>query len=120
MSSCRPVVVRKNSFTSSLHTCTLALRSPSCGHLPQRALCALTQQPVCSRPALAKEKAPPLREKKKQRVGKASQLGARGRPVASKWEGQPHALDRGGSGWGLAPPLTSSVKPGQLCTKAQL
>lgn len=67
MSSCWPALVRKNSFTSSPHTCTLALHNPSCGHLPQRTLCAPTQQPVCSRPALAKEKAPPLREKKKQR-----------------------------------------------------
>lgn len=67
LSSCWPGVVRKNSFTISPHTCTLALHNPSCGHLPQRTLCAPTQQPVCSRPPLAKEKAPPLREKKKQR-----------------------------------------------------
>lgn len=61
MSSCWPVVIRKSPFTSSLHTRTLPLHTPPPVDTSHREpFVSPTQQQVCSRPALAKEKAPPL------------------------------------------------------------
>lgn len=80
-----PAVVRKNSFTGSLHTRTLAPHNPLPWTPP-------TESPLC-RPHNSQsvsgqpwpKRKPLLSGKiKKQRVGMASQPGARARPVASE------------------------------------
>lgn len=90
MSSCWPVVIRKSPFTSSLHTRTLPLHTPPPVDTSHREpFVSPTQQQVCSRPALAKEKAPPL-GKNERLIRITGQLGARAEPAHSQV---------GGAGW---------------------
>lgn len=101
VSSCWPVVIRKSPFTSSLHT--LPLHTPPPADTSHREpFVSPTQQQVCSRLALVKEKAPPL-GKKELLIGITGQLGARAEPASSQVGGAvgvgwPSAVDGEGQG----------------------
>lgn len=82
VSSCWPVVIRKSPFTSSLHT--LPLHTPPPVDTSHREpFVSRTQQQVCSGPALARKKAPPL-GKNELLIGITGQLGARAEPASSQ------------------------------------
>lgn len=101
MSSCWPVVIRKSSFTSSLHTHTLPLprtpptESPLCA--PHNSKSVLGQSWPKRKPLLLEKK----KKKNERLIGITGQLGARAEPACSQvggaaGPGWPSAMDGNG------------------------